>query len=77
MVCALNRPKHRIINEPFLFFLRGAIEKQNLKIMEIYNCVVCEKYLKDIGEQESGMCNKCDNITSKISKEQLKNNHNV
>ncbi|MGY8911173.1 MAG: hypothetical protein ACKVIG_15130 [Flavobacteriales bacterium] len=40
--------------------------------MEIDNCVVCGKYLKDIGEQESGMCNKCDNITDKIAKEQEK-----
>jgi hypothetical protein len=35
--------------------------------MEIDNCVVCFKYLKEIGERESKMCNKCDNITSKIA----------
>jgi len=39
---------------------------------EIDNCVVCGKYLKEIGEQEAGMCNKCDNITHEISKQQLK-----
>jgi len=37
--------------------------------MEIDNCVVCGKYLKDIGEQEQGMCNKCDNKTDAIAKE--------
>ena len=37
--------------------------------MEIDNCVVCGKYLKDIGEQEQGMCNKCDNKTAAIAKE--------
>jgi len=35
----------------------------------IKNCVVCLKQLKDIGEQEQGMCNKCDNKTSKIADE--------
>jgi len=35
--------------------------------MEIDNCVVCLKYLKEIGEQESGMCIKCDNETAKIA----------
>ena len=38
--------------------------------MEIDNCVVCGKYLKEIGEQEQGMCNDCDNRTDAIAKEQ-------
>jgi len=40
--------------------------------MEIDNCVVCGKYLKNIGEQEQGMCNHCDNVTDAIAKEQDK-----
>lgn len=38
--------------------------------MEIENCVVCKKYLNDIGEQERAMCNKCDVETETIAKEQ-------
>ena len=40
--------------------------------MEIDNCVVCGKYLKDIGEKEQAMCNDCDNKTDAIAKEQDK-----
>jgi NMD protein affecting ribosome stability and mRNA decay len=38
--------------------------------MEIENCVVCKKYLNNIGEQEQAMCNKCDIETEAIAKEQ-------
>lgn len=34
----------------------------------IENCVVCNKYLKNIGEQERGMCIKCDIKTEQIAK---------
>jgi hypothetical protein len=37
--------------------------------MYIEKCVVCQKYLPDIGEQERGMCNPCDNKTQAIAKE--------
>ena len=39
--------------------------------MEIDNCVVCGKYLKDIGEQEQLMCIDCNEKTEKVSQEQL------
>jgi len=38
--------------------------------MEIENCVVCKKYLNEIGEQERAMCNECDIETEAIAKEQ-------
>lgn len=36
------------------------------------NCVVCNKYLKEIGEQENMMCDECNRSTYEISQEQLK-----
>jgi len=47
--------------------------------MEIDNCLVCDKHLKDIGEQETLMCNECYRKTNEIAKEQKKalNIHNV
>ena len=36
--------------------------------MNIENCVVCGKYLRDIGEEENGMCDSCNRETDKISK---------
>ena len=36
------------------------------------NCVICKKYLKDIGEQENRMCYECNRSTYEISQEQLK-----
>ena len=41
--------------------------------MERDNCVVCNSYLKSIGEQEQLMCIDCDEKTEQISQEQLKN----
>ncbi|AGO47544.1 hypothetical protein Phi4:1_gp011 [Cellulophaga phage phi4:1] len=37
--------------------------------MLVENCVVCKKYLKNIGEQEQGMCIDCDEATDIIAKE--------
>lgn len=34
---------------------------------EIDNCVVCGKYLKEIGEQENAMCDKCNRITEEVA----------
>ena len=36
------------------------------------NCVVCNKYLKTIGEREQLMCIDCDEKTEQISQEQLR-----
>lgn len=40
--------------------------------MNIENCVICGKYLRDIGEEENGMCDPCNREADKVSRAQLK-----
>ena len=47
------------------------------KLNEIDNCVVCKKYLKELYEQEQGMCTYCDIKTNGIANELDENSKRV